>query len=312
MFAPWIPLAFLVHLAGLAGAERDEVLMLQTQSTGDGRLDLGSNGTDSRAVVFYNLFAKAADVKRVVRLAQDQLSKIDPEHYELRINMIGAIKEISTLRLNAKVAQNATRRHYKQGNEDLTLHDLWSYCQTAPPSKVVIYIHSKGSFHDKAPNNHLRRYATAGALSEECRNMPDQCNTCSSRMSPIPYPQSSGNMWAARCGYVSKLMDPKKLVKAMETTPGTRRGFAWCVGRKRYSNEYWLYSHPEAAPCDLDTDINYVWGYRDNLLELTNADFEKELKPAPRYDLSRFTSILHLETCPNFEDRSIFSWKNLV
>jgi len=21
---------------------------------------------------------------------------------------------------------------------------------------------------------------------------------------------------------------------------------------------------------------------------------------------------LHLETCPNFEDRSIFSWKNLV
>ena len=75
-------------------------------------------------------------MKRVVRLAQDQLSKIDPEHYELRINMIGAIKEISTLRLNAKVAQNATRRHYKQGNEDLTLHDLWSYCQTAPPSKV--------------------------------------------------------------------------------------------------------------------------------------------------------------------------------
>lgn len=49
------------------------------------------------------------------------------------------------------------------------------------------------------------------------------------------YPQSSGNMWAARCGYVAKLMDPKKLVSAMETTPGTRRGYAWCVGRRAWT-----------------------------------------------------------------------------
>ena len=55
MFAPWIPLAFLVHIAG---AERDEVLMLQTQFAGAERMDHGSNGTNSKAVVFYNLFAK--------------------------------------------------------------------------------------------------------------------------------------------------------------------------------------------------------------------------------------------------------------
>ena len=55
MFAPWIPLAFLAHIAG---AERDAVLMLQTQSTGGDRTDHSSNGTDSKAVVFYNLFAK--------------------------------------------------------------------------------------------------------------------------------------------------------------------------------------------------------------------------------------------------------------
>ena len=73
---------------------------------------------------------------RVVKLARDQLSKIDPAHPELRINMIGAIKEISTLGLDSTVAQQATRRHYQEGNEDLTLHDLWSYCQDAPPSKV--------------------------------------------------------------------------------------------------------------------------------------------------------------------------------
>ena len=55
MFAPWIPLAFLVHIAG---AERDEVLMLQTQFAGAERMDHDSNGTNSKAVVFYNLFAK--------------------------------------------------------------------------------------------------------------------------------------------------------------------------------------------------------------------------------------------------------------
>lgn len=53
--------------------------------------------------------------------------------------------------------------------------------------KVVVYIHSKGSFHDSPQNARLRSYATAGAVSEECRQMPAECNICSSRMTPIPY-----------------------------------------------------------------------------------------------------------------------------
>jgi len=78
----------------------------------------------------------AADVPRVAELVRDQLSRLDPEHQELRINMIGAITGISMLGLNATLAEKATSHHYEEGNEDVTLHDIWSYCQTAQPSQV--------------------------------------------------------------------------------------------------------------------------------------------------------------------------------
>ena len=53
-----------------------------------------------------------------------------------------------------------------------------------------------------------KEYFTVAALSEDCRNMPSSCNVCSMRMSPIPHPHTPGNMWAARCSYVSNLIDP--------------------------------------------------------------------------------------------------------
>lgn len=34
---------------------------------------------------------------------------------------------------------------------------------------------------------------------------------CSSRMSPLPHPHTSGNMWLAKCDYISQLIDPKAL-----------------------------------------------------------------------------------------------------
>jgi len=279
-------------MLAFAAAERDDIVMLQRQfPTAEGSMTSQSDGSPAKSVVFYNLFAKdAADVPRVAELVRDQLSRLDPEHQELRINMIGAITGISMLGLNATLAEKATSHHYEEGNEDVTLHDIWSYCQTAQPSQVVVYIHSKGSFHDSPQNARLRSYATAGAVSEECRQMPAECNICSSRMTPIPYPQCSGNMWASRCSYVSKLMDPKKLVDAMEATPDARRGKSWCVGRKRYTFEHWLHSHPDASPCDLDTNEEYMWGYRDIRLHLAKPEFEKVIKRAPRFDLDKFKS----------------------
>ena len=97
-------------------------------------------------------------------------------------------------------------KHFDEGWEELTLHELWSFCKSpdTPPSQVcprnfvvveskkgvprfffsdpnfgevVVYLHSKGSFHLRAgANSREGEYLTAGALSEECLQMPNQCN----------------------------------------------------------------------------------------------------------------------------------------
>ena len=86
----------------------------------------------------------------------------------------------------------------------------WHLCVfDFPVFQVVVDVHSKGSYHPHEFQDQWRDYVTAGALSQECRLMPEHCNMCSSRMSPVPYPHTPGNMWAARCGYISELMDPK-------------------------------------------------------------------------------------------------------
>jgi len=105
-------------------------------------------------------------------------------------------------------------QHDEKGWEPQTLRLLWQQCKINTHDKIV-YIHSKGSFHPNNDNDLLRRFLTRGALSEECSNLPSSCNVCSSRMSPIPHPHASGNMWLARCDYVQKLIDPELFEGAM-------------------------------------------------------------------------------------------------
>ena len=197
-----------------------------------------------KAMVFYNLFTEnLSQVPRVAKIAEGQLALVDPKRYDLSINSIGAITDVSQLALDPLLAQRTRFVHYMEGQETLTLHDLWSYCRrhdvlpsqaghhidiwhvdrsffssismallcVRPPgyNQVVLYIHSKGSYHPHEFQDQWRDYVTAGALSQECRSMPEHCNMCSSRVSPVPYPHTPGNMWAARCGYISELMDPK-------------------------------------------------------------------------------------------------------
>ena len=114
-----------------------------------------------------------------------------------------------------------------------------------------------------------RDYLTVGALSEECRNMPSSCNVCSTRMSPLPHPHTPGNMWAARCSYVKKLIDPVSFQGEMfRYYAEGKQGRAlqcnfrnvWCVGRGRFAAEHWVHSHPDVQPCDLDNDSTFKWG----------------------------------------------------
>jgi hypothetical protein len=146
----------------------------------------------------------------------------------------------------------------KAHREFLESRVLKQYCKDYPAAKVV-YLHSKGSFNPMEVNERLRRFQTRGELLEECANLPSSCNVCSSRMSPIPHPHPSWNMWLAKCDYVQKLtnlMTLKKKTKELRYSPnnGNKPRNNACIGKGRFAAEHWIHSHPSVMPCDLSKD----------------------------------------------------------
>ena len=139
--------------------------------------------------VFYNLYtAKKEDVPRVTSIAEEQFALLRPGH-KVFVRSIGVPVYLGNV---------TTVRHDAEGSEMETLGLLWRHCRSHADDKVV-YIHSKGSFHDRRGlNGKLRRFLTRGALSKECLELPATCNVCSSRLSPVPHPRAPGNMWLAR------------------------------------------------------------------------------------------------------------------
>ncbi|GKY93231.1 hypothetical protein MPSEU_000290800 [Mayamaea pseudoterrestris] len=226
--------------------------------------------------VFYNLFVvNETESKRVRQLVDEQLSILLPEH-QVYMHSIGYPLDIPGTTM---------LQHHEQGDEPLTLHSLWEYCTLQPNSKVV-YLHAKGSFHPMPENEQLRRFLTAGALSEECLHLPDACNVCSSRMSPFPHPHTPGNMWLAKCQYIRQLIDPLLFQARMDDFAGKFKigGLARyaCYGLDRYAAEHWVHSHPTCKPCDLSEDSKFTWGYAN----IPSANFSKRLSMAPRFNKS--------------------------
>jgi hypothetical protein len=223
--------------------------------------------------VFYNLFvANATDSPRVKKLVLDQLSNLLPQHQPVHAHSIGYSMDIPNTNL---------LEHHQEGTEIDSLYSLWEYCVFNPHSKVI-YLHSKGSFHPKQANDDLRQFLTAGALSKECLQLPNTCNVCSSRMSPIPHPHTPGNMWLARCDYIQRLMNPRLFEAKMVTVttiPKKNSTSLACHGLGRYSAEHWVHSHPSCNPCDLSNDSKFTWAYQN----VPRANFEKQLAMAPRF-----------------------------
>ena len=235
--------------------------------------------------VFYNVFINSLnDVPTVQKIVEEQLSNLRPYH-KVFVRSIGVPLQIE------KNTNTTLLQYDEKGWEPETLRLLWQHCQIHPHDKVV-YIHSKGSFTPNNDNELLRRFITRGALSEECSNLPSSCNVCSSRMSPVPHPHTSGNMWLARCDYVQNLIDPELFEGAMnkvvynDMPGGVKRDLELmpCIGRGRYAAEHWIHSHPSIAACDLYKDPGYVWNYKG----VPSHDFEKELRAAPRFDLAAY------------------------
>ena len=170
--------------------------------------------------------------------------------------------------------------HRTGGNEVDTLQKLWEFCnnnsQNNLEQQMVVYLHSKGSFHPSEDNDNLRRFLTRGALSHECATLPHNCTVCSSRMSPIPHSHTSGNMWLAKCSYIQQLLDPDTFVSAMGHKINA------CFGTGRYASEHWIHSHPSNRPCDLYTNPQFVWNYA-GIPTITEFEDNLSLDMAPRF-----------------------------
>ena len=94
--------------------------------------------------------------------------------------------------------------HWRMGKK-IKLHDLWSFCRevNTDPNENRCLLDSicmpRALCRLISPEvkSLQSAYVTTGAVSQECLHMPSDCNICSAGMSPLPYSQTPGNMWAA-------------------------------------------------------------------------------------------------------------------
>lgn len=240
--------------------------------------------------VFYNVYvANQSDFDRVQALVNVQLSYLQSYHHPIYVNTIGYDgRVISILPDNNNMTTSIMLGHHRNASELVTLQSLWDYCHDHPNQRVV-YLHSKGSYHNSVENDIMRQLLTIGALSEECAVHTDNIvsNVCSYRFSPFPHPHTPGNMWLAHCSYVNNLMGPftfydqmnvveDKLVWKHDTHPS-------CVGNGRFAAEHWIHSHPNAKPSDVYDNSNFAWGY-DGLREYRDGDLS-DWQLAPRFPI---------------------------
>jgi hypothetical protein len=212
------------------------------------------------------------------------------------------------------------------GDEVITLQHVFDHC-TQNPSERVLYMHTKGSFHRWPQNEALRRFLTKGVWSDECQHMPRACSACASRFSPLPHHHYPGNMWVARCEYVSRLIEPSNMAAAMHKatmlsggTPGDLTGAptaldwdaqvsAW-LGLGRFATEHWLPSHPSHAPCDVYEGADYIWAY-----DGVPTTWTPKLYVFPRPDVPLSHFCMHQggpdQNLTKVKTWRLFEWQNL-
>mmetsp|Transcript_98500 Transcript_98500/g.256661 ORF Transcript_98500/g.256661 Transcript_98500/m.256661 type:complete len:419 (+) Transcript_98500:115-1371(+) len=226
--------------------------------------------------------------------------------------------------LNCSTCQQL--EHRAAGDEVITLQHVHDHCVQNPTGRVL-YMHSKGSFHNTPENVVFRRFITKGAWSDACQTMPQSCSACASRFSPLPHQHYPGNIWVARCEYVSRLIPPVKMVAAMEQVATTAGAAQWndmlnrpdMVGRGRFSMEHWLSSHPSFAPCEVYDRTDYLWGESTTQIPQNwkssggSTDWTPEVRTFPRSEtkLSGFCQAgldLDLDKVKAWR---IFEWQHL-
>jgi len=255
---------------------------------------------NSAMIIFYNLFIpkEPAEAKVAISVLTEQLGQVASSLKEIvKIKTEASTSTSTSPRQSAIVYYNligndvsfppkdinalCRKLHpgleckqigfYEQASESVTLEDIHNFCRQTDTDEGtrVTYIHSKGSYHQTQVNMNWRREMTNSVLHPDCQYPPDDsCDVCGAsfytRFSTI-YP---GNMWAARCSYVKKLLSPREGGeyddKKIESVAKFLKYRLWgqlrstlledridYFGLGRYRLEHWIGSHSSIRPCEL-------------------------------------------------------------
>jgi hypothetical protein len=248
---------------------------------------------------FYNMFIPPSDkgVTPWVRdLIYEQLTQIAESYaasaFDLVIHIVSmgqVVDDAWIENMCATVIARSSKKstfqcilgaQYPEGDELKTLTRVHDYC-LAHESELVIYFHNKGSFHPSVSNDNWRRSITAALSSDHCLakmrekdlGESSSCDTCSLLFDPLPGPHYPGNMFAARCSYIAKLLPLSdyqglhhvvdewivwdQMPKQIFAGDGLLVAFLdYTVGRDRYEAEHWMAGHPSIRPCDVATNAS--------------------------------------------------------
>ena len=251
-------------------------------------------------VGFFNVFKKDAAVFN--RVVSEQISMLESA------GLVAATKEIHVVYIgpqSEKFQVNSTSLKFivshksnATGNEAVTLQLLHDHCKSNPEDRIF-YIHSKGTYHSDDANELLRQNLMRAIVACWQLDGLSRSDVCGLRASPLPHPHFSGNMWWARCAYISKLLRPDTFEAVMDRRladmlaghpPGNRTPKcidAW-VGSGRFAAEHWVLSHPSAVVTDVlpawtggDPPV-YAWAYDG----MPRPDrWQPDLQTVPRADI---------------------------
>jgi hypothetical protein len=275
--------------------------------------------------IFYNVYTAEGHMRPALTIIRRQLHQIASSLVEvfgqaarkipLKINTIGY--NVSTRSIMSACRSHTGLKcqhldHFLDGNfEDVTLSAIHDHCQTQADNHVVVYVHSKGTYHPSEKNNIWRDLMTNAVLSKGClelgrgyqNNTESSCNVCGFLFQPIWTFMFPGNMWSAQCGYVRKLKHPR-LFKAnmdfiaddaldlmqhghftMNLAPPLPVDIGR-LGQGRHADEHWIGSHPSIFPCDVAPNSN-LWKWVSPPPEGFVPGHAPPIRwsPAPRYSI---------------------------
>lgn len=305
-------------------------------------------------------------VTRTKRIVEDQLNQIDksfatqslrivdtdgkvqPDNQRkilLYFNTIGADQNAASpdggesVRqfLSAQCSQRALlncyhMEHFSAGKfEEVTLQRVWEYCGTATANdhvypSIVLYIHSKGSFHETKDPNYSqeawRQNMMSAVTSDLCLKPIQQtvnasrhgqhdhkqhCSVCGLLATSWPVLHFPGNMFAADCHYIQKLVPPIDFQRRLSeiaadimfmrlqgrlSPKSFLRDVDYNYGLGRFASEHWVGSHPSVTACDVSPELDIQVWRRVSSLKIGRAGSVKDFSFAsyPRVDLNTLVS----------------------